>query len=104
MMRSIEEGASFTSVQLRLWLGFCQTAYLCCDARTVSRQGAPNVCHLFYFQLKVDGLPIKLSSGGFDGGIWKKYCHGPNNLHDCCKRERRHTLLNNIYQIGSKRM
>lgn len=37
----------------------------------------PNVCHLFYFQLKVDGLPIKPLSACFDAGIWN--CRRPKS-------------------------
>lgn len=68
-------GVSFTSLQLAL----AGHSSGCLALLSCPHDGAPrgwNVCHLFYFQIKVDDLPIKSKNSllMMSGGIWRKCC------------------------------
>jgi len=68
-----EEG-SFTSLQLALAAHSSGRLAL----QRCPHGGAPsgcNVCHLFYFQIEVDDLPIKSKNSllMMSGGIWRKW-------------------------------
>lgn len=69
-------GVSFTSLQLAL----AGHSSGCLALLSCPHDGAPrgwNVCHLFYFQIKVDDLPIKSKNSllMMSGGIWRKCCN-----------------------------
>lgn len=76
-------------------LSNCMSLLRC--PRSVTPRG-PNGCHLFYFQLKVDGLPIKPPSACFDGGIWN--CCRPKSSRWQRARGGDGLKLNTVRQIG----
>lgn len=60
---------SFNSLQPRLGKTFVDLSIFALNAHALSCQEAPSVCHLFYFQLKVDGVPIKALSFRLMGSV-----------------------------------
>lgn len=78
-------GVSFTSLQLAL----AGHSSGCLALLSCPHDGAPrgwNVCHLFYFQIKVDDLPIKSKNSllMMSGGIWSE--RGSTDIFQCFVR------------------